>query len=737
MPDFSRKKKDPKFPYMDNLKVDSRLVGFPTVLIPFAEKDSSGRIDMYSSHQGQALVVDGCEFPQIFTGFENDLKNYWIDPSKRNQDIQVLAAIPKYRPMGGDYHIAETPSITIIYLGQDDGLIGYCTLERYFRGTDGYGYQNIWHHNHMTWAPNSYVSKDTVLSRCPAIKGEKVMFGVNANVAYMTLPDTIQDAFPISESLAEKLTTTAVYKMTIPVNPNYHPLNTYGDDVTYKFMPDIGEYVNPDTGIVFAARPINMATFPSDTFGSQMNEVQGMHDVIYRIPPGSKIVDITVHEPPKQSSGNHQVYAQTSKYTEGLREYYKSILAVWKEHRTRYKCTHEMNTLITEAITRLSAMGEKKIAGSFPFRARTRLVNRSEQPIEFMQIDITYVYKRKFSEGFKLTARHGDKGVACRVYKDEDMPVDEQGVRADIVIDPGATIKRMNLGQLAESALNRVSEFVKRKLTEVYATDPKAAAYMLLDYYNDVNPNYANLIRSIKDTDHKLIQHVAEAIADKIYLNVPPFLETTYQDDFFTKLQEKWNVPVSRVTYTLLSEDGDKRYTYTSEEPVCIGSKYLMLLCKLPEPSSPGVARLSHTGAPIKDPSSEKRQSSISRSPVRMGEDELRNRAMDVDTKIDTRFMALQSGSPLGVAVATETLMTAEHPTAIYEMPISDEDLANTNSPTVLMHHIFATMGIESKQAVAGPQDFPHFIMANQGSMGDPLEEDEFDDGDDLDEDFE
>lgn len=281
------------------------------------------------------------------------------------------------------------------------------------------------------------------------------------------------------------------------------------------------------------------------------------------------------------------------------------------------------------------------------------------------------------------------------------MPVDQWGFRADMVIDPGSPIARMNMGKLHEPAINRAAEFVRRRVKAQYdAGDLDGAAATLLDFYHDINPNYAKLVRQVKGGADGLRQHVAEAIHKGIYLHIPPFLNTVTGPNLLrllTTLRTKWGVEWGPVTYTARDLDGRGR-TFTTQYPVMIGSQYIYLLCKLPEPASPGVARVSQYGVPIKPASDAKLEHALSATPVKLGEDENRVQMMDVPIAEVTRLQALQANSPKGLRTVVEQLMTSAAPTAIARMPISNAELAATNAVANTMHHELATVGIESRR---------------------------------------
>ena len=59
-----------------------------------------------------------------------------------------------------------------------------------------------------------------------------------------------------------------------------------------------------------------------------------------------------------------------------------------------------------------------------------------------------------------MAGRHGNKGVVSRVLPVEDMPYLENGTPAEIVLNPIGVPSRMNLGQVLETHLGWVANFL-------------------------------------------------------------------------------------------------------------------------------------------------------------------------------------------------------------------------------------------------------------------------------------
>ena len=349
---------------------------------------------------------------------------------------------------------------------------------------------------------------------------------------------------------------------------------------------------------------------------------------------------------------------------------------------------------MTRAIRRLSVSPIGSSQPGVPRRGKAKLVGKNGRPIEFIEITITYATKRPCSEGFKLTGRDGQKGVICRIVPDEDMPIDDQGIRAELVIDPASAVARMTMGPLYEQAINRVSEFVRRKLAQ--QNDLDIAAAILLDYYNDINPNNALVARQVHSTKAAMDAHVQECIRNGIYHWIPPGLNTIGLP-LIKMLKEKWDVPISPVTFTVRDWDGNIIDRPRTKKPICIGEKYIYLLCKIPEPSSPCVGFVNQYQTPMKPPALDKATYPIRRSPTRFGEDESRIIEMDLPNRREhVRLACLQSMSMNGVNALVDELLESEFPTRIPRIPVSTQDLMLSSTIHRVFNHEMATMGVGS-----------------------------------------
>ena len=400
------------YPYLSNLNADVRLLGIVPLINPFMDKLSSQRGMMMSDHVGQSLIVDGCEIPHCFTGFEKKVGKYSIDKTARDQEVQVVAVIPKFILSEGSYPVHYNPSKTVIYRGMSDGKIGCFDIEDFTTVTDGFGYRNVY--GNASINVGNIINKNDDIVHAPTHEGELYkLFGCNLNVAYMAIPQVTEDGIAISESAAKKLETEGYSTISIDIRPDQIPLNLYGDDNNYKFMPDIGTHV-ADDGVVCVLRSPTADSIIHDMSPANLKKIQHLHDKLYRIPAGAEILDIYVSinrkNKPISTIKTDVIYQQAEAYRQKINTYHRSIYKLYHQlvEVSGNEYTDAFSTLAYNAAGELLSAGERLDNTCIMRKNGVLIPIRNKADVEFIHIDIKYRHKRPIRHGFKLTGRFGN-----------------------------------------------------------------------------------------------------------------------------------------------------------------------------------------------------------------------------------------------------------------------------------------------------------------------------------------
>jgi len=686
--------------YLDNVTADPRLIGISGLLCPFPGNNASARIDMFSSHISQFLIPNEGEHPLIFTGYESVIADYEFNTAHIDQDIEIIEIVPKYfgnSINNASNNIKFNNFITVIYRGLEDNKISYFNLYKYTKCANGYGYENVWKGSGLLYK-GSVIPKGTKLYSSTAHDGDEYKIGVNANVAYMTMFETSEDAFVISESFAKKMQTIGIKTISIRVDPDQYPLNIYGTEEEYKIFPDVGEIVRDDN-VIMAFRKIRDNNIISDLNDNKIFECEYMYDDCIFAPADSTnamVIDVDVYLS-KKAKYPKTPFSQINKYHEGIMGYYKRIKAIYDKLKNKYQIDYKMNTLVTTAISRLAAYPTGKKSKNK--KAILNLVDK-DRIINLLKIDITLLYKRSVNNGFKLTGRDGAKGTICSIRKDEDMPVDEEGNVVDMVIDPMAVIRRTNIGQLYEQYINKVLETIRKRLFNVM--DEKKAFNMVVEVLGDINPNFADLVKKTYNTKNKQIEYLNHILENGISINIPPFLNTI-NSDLPIKLKEKWGIKSSRVSFNITDKNGNKKRV-TTKEPVDIGKKYIYLLYKIPVSASCGGTFINQYKVPVRPNKLNELKYPVHQTPIKFGEDEFRILNIVIG-RAALRLRTLYGTSMKGVTKLIESILTSENPSRLKRVPIDTDELHDDDFIVNIVNNMFRSAAIEMQHVLISPDE--------------------------------
>lgn len=281
------------------------------------------------------------------------------------------------------------------------------------------------------------------------------------------------------------------------------------------------------------------------------------------------------------------------------------------------------------------------------------------------------------------------------------MPVDQYGIRADIIIDPQSIPHRMNGGALYEVDITRTAVIVQQRAKVLAdAGDYDGAWNMMIEFVGDVNHIYRALVEEQIGSIAERNQLVREWINDRIYIQIVPGLKKEWET-FIPWLVEKWGAQATPVTYTERNHRTGYSKTVVTDKPVMVGPMYMMLLYKMPEPTAPGIAYTSQHGIPVKPTSRSVHSSPISLTPLRYGEDEFRIQIKALSSMHpfeSPRFLNLMSNSPTGVSAMVDAILNAPNPAQISRVPITTKELIRSSTIISQVHHLFSTVGVGSEK---------------------------------------
>lgn len=656
---------------------------------PWAQHDSSSRVQMIGGHLSQALVIDGCSTRRCLTGIEREFARHTFH-IKMPVDAEVIRVIDRYPPTLSVGAIRENPSTVVVYEDTDTKEVGILTIPRFSCKHQHFGFK--YKHNRAAisrLSQGSYIAAGTIIADSPAVDElGNYRLGTETEVAFMSVPGIIEDGVIVSKAYVEKLKSKGFESRVAGWGTNWYPLNLYGTETEYKPFPDIGDRIRDD-GLLFALRRYDPRDLlaPVEMTPRALQEPDYTFDKLTYAEPGAKVVDINVrHEvkgvPPPTPVG---MEVQTMRYYQATLKFYDTLLETYNELRKRRKehlrITPEFHRLLVEALTYKPDPGKQKA---------TQMYQR--QPLDDWRVEVTFEYDVIPTVGFKLTDFHGGKGVICDVWETEDMPMDAEGNRAEAIMDGDSTIKRMNIGRLYEQYINatsrHITNVVRRWMAEGKPDAVDRSWLYLLGYYKIVSPRMYDLITGPSYTSTPKM-HVDAVVKDGVYLYLPTD-NPAYSPDIIKGLREHYPIHMGPVTYR-----GRSGNISTTDSNILIGSLYIMLLEKTGgDWSGVSSAKLQHFGIPARLTKYDKHSSPGRAQPVRItGESEVRLMAATIGGEATAELLEMSNNPALHKHVVAN-ILRAEQPSNIKEIIDRKEIPRGGSRALVYVNHALECAGV-------------------------------------------
>lgn len=616
-----------------DVQLDPRLLSVSS-LNPYKRNTTSPREQMFTNNLGQWQVIKGATERFHQTGAEREYGKYVFNITSPG-NIVILKVIPYYPTykIGSD-SIGYNPRDLIIYEDVDTLEVGSITIERYISNHPYFGYQLKPTEATRRIRPDSTFRKGEVLMQTPIVRNDGgYMFGAETNVAPMSVNGVAEDGIIASDWYCENVIAYNTYeKRAIECGGDWFPINLYPrPDGSCGIFPEIGTVVRED-GLLMALRRFNEDTTLYDMSRHGMLEFQERYDDPIYVPAGGKVIDIRVFRNTNASKIKrtpHGIDQQLEKYQKATLAYYQEIVneywRLFKLRKTSLKVSKEFGRLVRDALYR-TGHGD---GGKY------EALHRNNK-IKDWRIEFVIEYHNVPGVGFKVTDGQGGKGIIVKVMKREDMPIDDAGNRADLIIDPFAPVSRSIIGRVYEpkvnacfrdlanrlkARLNITSERISKEVLKAMDVNGvvQAAFQEVLGFYKIVSPKMYEWYVEASADDR--IEELAMILSGSRVIYFPPDnpIDT---EQMVIQLNQLYPNFISPVTFR-----GDSGLMRRTKDPVLISSMYFMALDKPGEDwAAVGSGKLQHYGVLAQLNPSNKYSSRIRLQPPNVyGETEFRN----------------------------------------------------------------------------------------------------------------
>lgn len=660
--DFPQKMEKAK----QRIKTAEQILG-SGLLQPSTSTNSGSRKLMAYTQRTHALCMIHSEKEIVGTGFENRFGDESSSIEKVESDCQVIAKISKFSK-------APEHQYWLILRDLTEKKLYIKERKAYKHVTESYG----WLNNNSTmdsYTVGSMISKDTIIKKSIAYDDfNNRKDGINLNVGYFALDGNMEDSAIISDVAAENMVVTLIKPVQIPMNENDIPLNLYGDDNCYKIIPDIGQDINPENGILIALRKEKKE---ESLFMQSVERLKKplMSDDKY-ITHGKVIdIDICCNNPD----------GLDSPYSEQLKYYYEESLRVAKE--------------FIAILTPYVANGFKlEYALQKQFALSKRIVNKDKfidkKLFSNIILKLYVLEELKLNVGDKISNRYGGKGVVSSIVPQNLMPKDEiTGEYLDLILNSSTMYNRENPGQLFETSLNHISSEICRLIGTGVLT-PQESVDMVLDFIEIVSPSqHAKLKEWFERIDEADIKIFLESLVQdgNILISALPITEAMNIDKLDALYKRFTFIEPHYCKVPMFDSNGNIRYVRTRRSIVA-GKQYTFRLKQYAEEkfSATSLSATNVRNENVKSKASRDYRELYSNTPIRAGSMEIDDLNHMGSEYVVTTLM-LHSLSPNGRRLV-EAFYTGDPYTVDIKL---DKD--SSNRSVEIVNAYLKTMGLKLK----------------------------------------
>lgn len=667
-----------------NIEMSPELHGFPSK-IPFSECDSPSRRNMVFSQISQHVTIEGSTTPRILSGSEREYAKYTHGIVMPCNGV-IRRVIHKYPPQRGRDPV--NPTSVLIYENLDDpGYFGLIEVPHYFSLHYQFGFK----YKRTDALINARVGKTVIdkgtpLAQSPAIDPMgNAQLGTELNAVFMTRYEGIEDGCGICEDVLDRFTTRCYQTITVQFGKNSFPLNMFGNDTKYQVFPNIGQYVNSDC-LLMGLRRSDEILNAVNTDPASLRELDHMDTPYVAAQPNARIVDIDViRTNVRNSSMLTGMDEQLDMYAERTLGYYQAIMREYQEIKREVKnprLDEDFNNCVQHALMLTENQRPKT----------SQILARPKTPLDEYTVTFRLEYLLSASDASKSTDLHGGKFVFTKILKPEQMPVDEYGIRADIILLDEASSNRMNVGRDVEQAVGAVclrmetrwkKEYAGRKLTD---DEIDFEFGELLKLYDAVDPAFHALTLARA----KPRKHVESQMKDIIRLG-RQYDTGRPAVNLLEMLDEHFDIEGTRTTFA--NYDGE---IITTINKALIAPLRFVLLDKVADvAAATSSARMQHFNTPANLSSSDKVTTPYRDHATRiMGEVE---GMMVVGTTEEGTYAETldQTTNAISHTEVCFSILEAENPMDVEKAVNRDEIPLTSGRPQAVLSHMIQCSGLE------------------------------------------
>ena len=580
---------------------------------------------MFSTHRDHVFPLIFGEKAIIETGYEIRFGDYSSSITRADADYQVIAKISKFSTNPNHHY-------WLILKDRNSNRLDVVERISYHHITESYGY--LYNNEYM----DSLIVGDTIPNN--TIVQKSLAFdeynnrkdGVNFNVVYMALDDNMEDSIIFSDVAASKLTSPLIKPVQIMINDNDIPLNIYGDDKTYKVIPDIGEEIK-DANLIALRKEKKEEAYYTQSVDRLRKII--MSDDLKQV--HGRVIDIDIYCNNPDILENHY-YAQLKWYYNELQRMSSEIVKIILPYASQnFEMSYELQKLFANA---------KRVCNHDQYI--------DKRPFSNIILNVTVLEEKFMEAGDKASNRYGGKGVISDIWPQKFMPrfkgISGDYEYVDIIFNSSTMINRENVGQSFELSLTHIGNEILYRITNGHASLEEAYD-MIYRYINLCSPEQAAYLEQSKmQMSREELMFFIESIIESgsIHLSMKPISDAMTIDKLAQIYDQFPWVQQNQIEVALVGSNGQIRYI-PARRPVVVGRQYIFRLKQFAEEKFSATS-LSATNIRNENTKSRARKDFrelYPNTPIRFGNMETNN-MVHADPDIIIANMMIHSLSPQG-----------------------------------------------------------------------------------------
>lgn len=544
---------------------------------------SPARLYMVGKNQGKAAVINSPTPRKINSGdeqeYERTARKIEITQASEVEAIfYVKDPIEKGKELywGTRYVIMRSLEDSSYYL---------LTMPKFFTQNTELGFEFHYNKEHMRrLTKGEFFKAGTVFGTSSRItdQGEWVP-GIEARIAPMSHYDCEEDAIVIADDFAKKVGVSFERFFEEDWNEDkWMLINAYGTEDEHQGFPLCGQRVRED-GLLFGLRRRDTVNALVALTKKGLMEYDEHYDKLFWAPPGAIVTDIKVEtERYKNQKNNRKQKKPTFPHTQLLQQYEESFNTFYNDIVNWYTSkkidfnnklvptSPELFNLILHARGKITRFNSSRHGDSY-----NTVKNKFKNiPQNDWKLTIKVKEDMPAKVRHKMTGVHGNKATIGKVIPGAQMPVDDYGNRADIIVSNFPDFRRQIYGSLIELDINFANIHIYPHIKKAVEDGLYEKAWGIAsEFYETVSPEFNAIIQTLNADER--IHHVEHIARDENEFSVMLDDDIT-GIEMIKRLAKKYaHIKPTPVTY--ISPQGE---TIRTLNPVPITSAYYLMLDK-------------------------------------------------------------------------------------------------------------------------------------------------------------